>query len=62
MGDKIPDGTICDRDFERYYKNLPIKLGQTKMDAIARDIASLNADRARLKAMHKEKIKKMRKA
>ena len=61
MGDKIPGGTICDRDFERYYKNLPIKLGQTEMDAIARDIATLNEDRARLKAMHKEKIKRMRK-
>ena len=61
MGDKIPDGTICDRDFEMYYKNLPIKLGQTEMDAIAQDIASLNADRAKLKLMHREKIKRMRK-
>ena len=61
MGDRIPDGTICDRDFEMYYKNLPIKLGQTEMDAIAQDIATLNEDRARLKAMHREKIKKMRK-
>ena len=61
MGDKIPDGTICDRDFERYYKSLPIKLGQTEMDAIVQDIASLNADRAQLKAMHNEKIKGMKK-
>jgi hypothetical protein len=60
MGDRIPEGTICDRDFKKYYKNLPTKLYPTEIEAIARDIASLNADRARLKAMHKEKIKRMR--
>ena len=60
MGDKIPDGTICDRDFEIFYKNLPTKLTPTEIEAIAQDIASLSAGRARLKAMHKEKIKGMK--
>lgn len=60
MGDRIPEGTIRDKDFERYYKSLPARLNPTEIEAIARDIASLNADRARLKAMHKEKIKGMK--
>ena len=59
MGDRIPEGTICDRDFKKYYKSLPTKLYPTEIEAIAQNIASLNADRARLKAMHKEKIKGM---
>ena len=61
MGDRIPEGTICDRDFKKYYKSLPTKLYPTEIEAIAQNIASLNADRARLKAMHKEKIKGMKK-
>ena len=61
MGDRIPEGTICDKDFKKYYKNLPTKLTPVEIEAIARNIASLDADRARLKAMHKEKIKGMRK-
>lgn len=60
MGDRIPEGTICDRDFKKYYKNLPSKLYPAEIEAIARNIASLNADRARLKAKHKEKIKGMK--
>ena len=60
MGNNIADGTICDRDFKKYYKNLPTKLYPAEIEAIARDIASLNADRARLKAKHKEKIKGMK--
>ena len=61
MGDKIPDGTICDRDFKKYYKSLPTKLYPTEIETIALNIASLNADRARFKVMHKEKIKGMKK-
>ena len=60
LGDRIPEGTICDRDFKKFYKSLPTKLYPTEIEAIARDIASLNADRARLKAKHKEKIKGMK--
>ncbi|MBO7551086.1 MAG: NERD domain-containing protein [Fibrobacter sp.] len=60
MGDKIPEGTICDKDFERYYKSLPARLNPTEIETIAQDIASLNVDRARLKAMHKKKIKGMK--
>lgn len=61
MGDRIPEGTICDRDFKKYYRTLPTKLYPTEIEAIAQNIASLNADRARLKAMHNEKIKGMKK-
>ncbi|SHN10707.1 Nuclease-related domain-containing protein [Fibrobacter sp. UWR3] len=61
LGDRIPEGTIRDRDFKKYYKALPTKIYPTEIEAIAREIASLNADRARLKAMHKEKIKGMKK-
>ncbi|MBR5413666.1 MAG: NERD domain-containing protein [Fibrobacter sp.] len=62
MGDKIPEGTIRDRDFKNYYRALPTKLYPTEIEAIAQNIASLNADRARLKAMHKKKIQEMRKS
>lgn len=61
MGDKIPDGTICDKDFKKYYRALPTRLTPAEIEAIAQNIAALNADRARLKAMHKEKIKGMKK-
>ncbi|MBO4827845.1 MAG: NERD domain-containing protein [Fibrobacter sp.] len=61
MGDRIPEGTIRDKDFKKYYKTLPTKLYPTEIEAIAQDIASLNADRARLKAKHKQKIRGMRK-
>lgn len=61
LGDRIPEGTIRDKDFKKYYKALPTKIYPTEIEAIAREIASLNADRARLKAMHKEKIKGMKK-
>ena len=60
MGDRIPEGTICDRDFKKYYKSLPTKLYPTKIEPIAQNIASLNEDRVRLKAKHKEKIKGMK--
>lgn len=61
MGDRIPEGTIRDKDFKKYYRALPTKLTPAEIEAIARNIASLNADRARLKAMHKQKIRGMRK-
>ena len=61
MGDRIPEGTIRDKDFKRYYKNLPTRMNTQEIESAARNIASLNSDRARLKAMHKEKIRGMRK-
>ena len=60
LGDRIPEGTIRDKDFKKYYKALPTKIYPTEIEAIAREIASLNADRAKLKAKHKEKIKGMK--
>lgn len=61
MGDRIPEGTIRDKDFKRYYRALPTRLSLTEIEAIAKNIASLNADRTRLKAMHKQKIREKRK-
>ena len=61
MGDRIPEGTIRDKDFKKYYKALPTKLYAPEIETIAREIATLNVDRAGLKAMHKEKIKGMKK-
>lgn len=60
LGDKIPEGTIRDKDFKKYYKALPTKLYAPEIEAIAKEIALLSADRARLKAMHKEKIRGMK--
>ena len=62
MGDRIPEGTIRDKDFKKYYRALPTRLTPAEIETIAQNIASLNADRARLKAMHKEKIKGMKRA
>lgn len=61
MGDKIPEGTIRDKDFKKFYKNLPTRMNTQEIESAARNIASLNSDRARLKAMHKQKIRGMRK-
>lgn len=61
MGDRIPEGTIRDRDFKKFYRNLPTRMNAQEIENAAQSIASLNSDRARLKAMHKQKIRGMRK-
>lgn len=61
LGDRIPEGTICDRDFRRFYKNLPTRMNAQEVENTAQTIAPLNKDRARLKAMHKQKIRQKRK-
>ena len=61
LGDRIPEGTICDRDFKKFYRNLPTRMNAQEIENAAQSIASLNSDRARLKAMHKQKIRGMRK-
>ena len=61
LGDRIPEGTICDRDFKKFYRNLPTRMNTQEIESAARNIAALNSDRARLKAMHKQKIRGMRK-
>jgi hypothetical protein len=60
LGDRIPEGTIRDRDFKKFYRNLPTRMNSQEIESAARNIAALNSDRARLKAMHKEKIKGMK--
>ena len=61
LGDRIPEGTICDRGFKKFYKNLPTRMNTQEIESAARNIASLNSDRARIKAMHKQKIRGIRK-
>ena len=61
LGDRIPEGTICDRDFKKFYKNLPTRMNTQEIESAARNIAALSSDRARLKAMHKQKIRGKRK-
>ena len=61
LGDRIPEGTICDRDFKKFYRNLPTRMNTQEIESAARNIAALNSDRARLKAMHKQKIRGKRK-
>ncbi|WP_405338017.1 nuclease-related domain-containing protein [Fibrobacter sp.] len=61
LGDRIPEGTIRDRDFKKFYRNLPTRMNTQEIESAARNIASLNSDRARLKAMHKQKIKRKKK-
>lgn len=61
LGDRIPEGTICDRDFKKFYKKLPTRMNTQEIESAARNIVALNSDRARLKAMHKKKIRGMRK-
>ena len=61
LGDRIPEGTIRDRDFRRFYKNLPTRMNAQEVESTAQTIATLNKDRARLKAMHKQKIRQKRK-
>ena len=61
LGDRIPEGTICDRDFKKFYKNLPTRMNTQEIESAARNIATLNSDRTRLKAMHKQKIRGKRK-
>ena len=61
LGDRVPEGTIRDKDFKKFYRNLPTRMSTQEIDSAARNIAALNSDRARLKAMHKQKIRGMRK-
>ena len=61
LGDRIPEGTIRDRDFKKFYKNLPTRMNTQEIESAARNIAALNSDRTRLKAMHKQKIRGKRK-
>ena len=61
LGDRIPEGTIRDRDFKKFYKNLPTRMNAQEIENATQSIASLNSDRARLKAMHKQKIRGKRK-
>lgn len=61
LGDRIPEGTIRDKDFKMFYRNLPTRMNTQEIESAARNIAALNSDRARLKAMHKQKIRGMRK-
>lgn len=57
LGDRIPEGTIYDSDFRRYYKSLPYELFQKEMKFYADKIENLNSEKAENKKLHKAKIK-----
>lgn len=59
LGDRIPTGTLNDRDFRRLYTNLPYKLSQQEISYFAGKIENLNSEKAENKKMHREKIKAM---
>ena len=61
LGDRIPEGTICDRDFKKFYRNLPTRMSTQEIESTAQSIADLNKDRIKLKVMHKQKIRQKRK-
>lgn len=60
LGDNIPGGTINDRDFGNYYRNLPDALEQRDIESIAQFIDDLNGRKKELKKKHREKIKTMK--
>lgn len=60
LGDNIPGGTINDRDFGNYYRNLPDALEQRDIESIAQFIDDLNGRKKELKKKHREKIKAMK--
>lgn len=31
LGDRIPEGTICDKDFKKFYKNLPTRMNTQEL-------------------------------
>lgn len=61
LGDRIPEGTIRDKDFKRFYRNLPTRMNSQEIENTAQSIVALNKDKAKLKAMHKQKIRQKRK-
>ena len=61
LGDRIPEGTIRDKDFKKFYRNLPTRMNAQEIGSTAQSITVLNKDRAKLKAMHKQKIRQKRK-
>lgn len=60
LGDGIPEGTICDAGFKKFYNSLPDILNSTQINDYAQLITRLNLNRAFNKAMHKQKIRNMK--
>lgn len=61
LGDRIPEGTIHDRDFKKFYRNLPTRMNTQEIESAAQSITVLDKDRIKLKVMHKQKIRQKRK-
>ena len=61
LGDRIPEGTIRDKDFKKFYRNLPTRMNAQEIESTAQSIAAINKDRIKLKMMHKQKIRQKRK-
>ena len=60
LGDGVPQGTVNDADFRRYYKSLPEKLSQQDIEYFADFMNKLQTQKVINKDMHKKKIKSMK--
>ena len=60
LGNGIPDGTICDADFEKFYNNLPDILNLPQINDYAQLITELRQNKASNKKMHKQKIRNLK--
>lgn len=60
LGDNIPQGTINDADFRKYYKSLPEMLSQQDIESFVTFMDKLQKQRTVNKDMHKKKIKSIK--
>ena len=60
LGDNIPQGTINDADFRKYYKSLPEMLSQRDIENFIDFMNGLQTQKSINKDMHKKKIKSMK--
>ena len=60
LDDNIPQGTINDADFRKYYKSLPEMLSQRDIENFIDFMNGLQTQKSINKDMHKKKIKSMK--
>ena len=60
LGDNIPDGTICDAGFKKFYNSLPDILNSSQMNDYVQLIEDLRQNRASNKKLHKQKIRNLK--
>lgn len=60
LGNKIPKEAINDRNFKQYYDNLPTLLNESEIEKYSEMIQNLNSEKSANKALHKSKIRQIR--